>query len=242
MTIKIYNKEEMDKHILSCYPEEACGFVHNNIFYPEINVAADKTKDFKISYHKYDTFQQKGGQLAVLHSHISDKSYCWYDRRTPSKKDMETQLLLNIPWAIVETEGENVSEPLWFGMKDRPDYEGREFIHSVQDCLVLTLDFMNQEFGLNLKNCPREVDWFMHEPLIDQNIEPWGFARLQPGQKPRYGDVILMKIRTDFINHLGIYIEEDKMLHHLINRLSYYDSITAWDRNICGYARHKELK
>lgn len=230
--------DELKKHVLDCYPNEACGIVENGIYIPQVNIADGPAHNFRMSGHVMINHNVE----AIIHSHIVNNEPCWFDQRTPTKSDMVSQIATNLPWGIVCTDAVDVTDLLWFGLKERPPYEGREFIHSVQDCMQLMLDWYKGELNIDLPICPRDVDWFMKEPLIDKNIIPWGFRKLDYNEEPQYGDVILFRVRSEFINHMGIFIEPDKQLHHLINRLSYYDQITSWERQIVGYARHKKME
>lgn len=239
--MQISNTQTMNDHFLSVYPEEGCGVVVNNKFVPCDNIADDKVEDFRISSKDYLKYQKIQG---VIHSH-TDPYASRFDKRTPSMHDMQGQKVTDLPWGIVNTEGENVSNILWFGLNKPVKILGRQFIHNVYDCLTCTCDYIKLEFNISIPTFPRPMEWDdFNKNFITDSIKEAGFKLLPKETKLDdlvKGDVILFQIRGNYVNHVGVYVGNGKFYHHLIGQLSREDVVMKWNKNIVMYLRHEEL-
>jgi len=240
----------MNDYIIQCYPEEACGFIISNEFIPVKNTADDPLNDFKISSTEYIKANRTEHLQAVMHSHINrpenntSKYFKYIDPRTPSMMDMQGQQDTDIDWGIVATDGENVTDVLWFGTEKRVELLGRQFIYNVYDCFTLVQDYLKIHYDINVKNYPRPVDWENYDKkMYERHQQAEGFERLDITETPaRPGDIIMFRIGTSTVNHAGIYTGSGKMIHHLANRLSQEDSVSKWNKQIAYWLRHKDSK
>lgn len=233
--------EEIDKwnqYVLECYPNEACAIVVEGKVIFMDNVAEDPAHTFTIDPVQY--WQHKDKMEAILHSHIcSIDSPEVIDPRIPSKADMIAQHNTGLWWGISATEGESVSAILWFG-KDRGEpYEGREFIYNVNDCLELARDYYRRELGYEIPAEPRFWDWYETENLFEEKFSEKGFVEV-PRSEIQKDDLVLFSIGHRKINHIGIYLGDDKVLHHLVRRLSFSETLSKWDRQITKVLRLAE--
>lgn len=232
------NFHDFVTHAIARYPKEACGFIVDGNFIPVDNVSPSPTTDFKISVA--DMAEHLDRATAIVHTHTQASSVIGLDPRTPSKEDMEAQLAAALPFHIYYCDGNNVSEPISLGDPDRPPLVGREFIFNAQDCLTLTTDYYATR-GIALPSIARDWDWFDRgEDLIDKLHEPWGFVPV-PIEQAREGDLFLIKNRAGQINHMGVYLGGDQLLHHLVHQLSRVDEVSRWVPFIAKTVRHKEL-
>lgn len=234
----ISNWQDCVDHILSCYPEEGGGIVTtNNLFIPIVN----------ISETPLDTFEFAPVELArddvkcILHSHPYDPNVALdHDPRIPSKTDMQGQIDTAVEWAIVITEGENVTQPVFWGdYSHRPDLFDREFIHNAQDCLAFMSDWQYKNFGLELPRLARDFDWFEQGfDYMEDVLEPWGFVDVThlPEEK---GDVVFYKIQSSVVNHLGVIIEPNRVAHHLFGRFPKSEPTAIWAKYAMKRIRHK---
>lgn len=231
-------KEELDKwndHCVMTYPEEACALIVDNTVIPVPNSADDKAHNFKIRVQDFWQYHDK--IQGVLHSHCYDINTGYViDPRTPGTVDMIGQQNSGVWWGITATEGEGVTPILWFG-KDRGEpYEGRTFIHNVADCYELVRDYYRREYNHEMGNYCRQWDWFTTLNFFDDNFEKEGFYEVSIDEiQP--GDLIYFGIRSDKTNHIGVYVGDDKFLHHLTNRLSEKDTLARWRRQIIRVIR-----
>jgi len=83
-------KKDIIKHATLCYPYESCGFIIDDKYYPQINIADSPIRDFKIADRDYIKYHGKID--AVVHSHIN----CEF----ASGADFRQQACMDIPWLI----------------------------------------------------------------------------------------------------------------------------------------------
>lgn len=234
----IKNWDECTAHILSCYPNEGGGIVtSDNVFHPIENCS--ETPE--------DTFEFHPRELAgvdvkcILHSHVYNQHLPpSHDPRIPSKTDMEGQQLTDVEWAIVVTEGENVTQPVFWGdYSHRPDLWDREFIHNTQDCLGFMSDWQYKEFGLELPFQPRNFDWFQNgENFIEDVVEPWGFVDVSHLPQAK-GDVVFYKVESAVPNHLGVIVADGVVAHQLYGRFPKTEPYAKWHKYVTRRVRHR---
>lgn len=235
----------MKEHMLTVYPEEGCGVVINKQFISCNNIAEDKQLDFEIKKEEYlqHNIKSKLGVQAVIHSHTTKQHK--YDLRTPSMADMQGQKSTDVPWGIVATEGENVSEILWMGLNIPVPIEGRIYIHNVQDCLTCAVDYLKINFNITVPTFPRPLEWDDYNKfMITDGIKEGGFITLPvdtPYNELQHGDFILFKVQSNYINHIGVVAEDGMFWHQLQGRFTKKDHIAKWHKQIVSYIRHKEL-
>lgn len=128
--------------------------------------------------------------------------------------------------------------------KDLSKYLGRTFVFGVTDCYTLTRDFYKNEFDIELTDYARYDGWWNDGlNLYADNIRKEGFFLLQQGEELRYGDLILMCLSAPVPSHAAIYVGNNKVLHHVQNRLSRIDDYRGMFRNFTASIwRHEKLK
>lgn len=225
---------QIKEHFISEYPKEGCGLIVNEFgFIACPNIADDPEQNFQISR----TMQNKyhGDILAVVHSHPDGL-------RCPSSSDMQTQMEMAISWGIARTTDNHCEDLFWFGdqAKKQP-LVGRSFRHGVTDCYALIRDWYYQEKDTRLKDFPRNWNWWKgaKENLYLDNFQKAGFRKLKNGETPEFGDIALMKIRSNVINHAAVLDYEELILHHLgganeyePDRLSVQEPVGRWQKYI----------
>jgi proteasome lid subunit RPN8/RPN11 len=225
------NLTEFKEHILSCYPQEACGVVIDGSFLPLENVHPSPADNFLIS--ERDTFALLGKTYSVVHSHTMESFSD--DPRTPSHEDTISQNNSKVPWGIVHCDGENVSEVLWFGLPSIFPLLGRSYIANVYDCFTLARDYFYNVREIDLGTHPRPVDWQEWNPnYIADTYLSQGFSDIT---YPMEGDVLLFAIGSRQINHIGIFLGGDTFIHHLHKRKSCEDSVSKWRQQLIKIVR-----
>ena len=246
--INITNLPEWHQHVLDCYPEEACGFVIDGKFKPMKNVAEDPVHDFKIAGKDFLKAAKTKKLQAVIHSHPAtfaqlDSYGNPFDVRTPSMSDLMGQQDTNLPLGIVSCDGEGVSDILWFGLEDPADLEGRVFIHNVYDCFTLVRDYYIKHMNHKMNIYPRPVNWKdFDKNIYEKNYQSEGLERINTDEtEMKPGDIIFFHVMArNYIDHAGIYLGDNKFLHHQYNKLSTVESLDRWMKHIAYVIRKKE--
>lgn len=230
------NPEDFKKHVLECYPQEACGVLIEDYFYPLKNIHPEPVNCFQLSQE--DNLFLSDKQYKFLHSHTMEASK--EDPRTPSLEDMRSQVTTGMPWGIVHCDGKDVSEILWFeDMENLAPILDRQYIFNVHDCFTLARDYYYNEFQKDTINFPRPIDWEKWNPrLIVDNYKNEGFRDVLEDEELQVHDLLLFRLASNNINHFGIYIGEDKFIHHLYQRKSCVDSLKKWDRQFAKAIRY----
>lgn len=229
-------------HAMAEYPNESVGCVVETggklQFLPLVNSSDNPKVSFKIQE------RPRCPMLAIIHSHTMDTSVA------PSKVDMASQQASATPWGIIHCDGINTSKISWFG--DQVPVEplvGRSFLSGQRDCWGLVRDVYRTQFGITLRNIPRDENWYKHEPphmeaedlLGPESITETGF-QIIPRNNMRAGDVVLGRIgRTGVVNHCGLVLEDQRILHHLEDRLSRTEPIGPWIRHVLFVTRHNSF-
>ena len=65
-------------------------------------------------------------------------------------------------------------------------------------------------------------------PLFESLSAEAGFRELRPEEGFEKGDVLLMSMMHPGLNHVGVYIPQQKVLHHCTGRLSTEDLLDEW--------------
>lgn len=223
--------DDFKDHVLRDYPNEAAGIVVDNQYIPIPNRSHNPTEQFSIPS---SIFYQYKPSL-ILHSHTSKDCKSW-----ASSHDMK--LMIQYPaikWGIISTDGITTGELVIYDDTYIPDLLGRPFIHGQYDCYGLARDYYRQQ-GYPIKNYPRYFKWWEnHQNLFIDNFKDAGFIEVEDLQ---IGDALLMAINSDTIHHVAIYIGDNTIYHHLINRLSRADRFDQWQKYIKKIVRNTNEK
>lgn len=222
-------------------PEESCGLFIR--FVPEepieflsmSNVHEEPEKSFEIDPVLFYKLKEQYEIKAILHSH---KNY-----PHASKSDMINQQKTEIPWGIINFHKGSPREVFFFGDQlPIQDLIGRPFHHGVYDCYGIIRDFYRM-CGFEMIDHPRAFRWWnLKGPnLLTEHYKDNGFERYT-GKDIQPGDVIFMNIAGKQINHAALYIGENLILHHLVNRLSRREPFTNWRRRATFVVRHKDAQ
>lgn len=123
---------------------------------------------------------------------------------------------------------------------------GREFNWNGRHCWQLMRDFYADNFGLALRDyaCPHE--WWNHGmDLYGQLYHREGFIPLDCHPREyKPGDLIMMAYDAPVANHLGVLLDNGKMLHHMVGSLSAADPYAGggfWKSKTVGVLRHRDV-
>lgn len=121
---------------------------------------------------------------------------------------------------------------------------GREYVDGKHDCYGILRDFYSQNFDIILPNYARPKDWWnMDMDLYMERYHKNGFRSIDvlPSEY-QIGDVFLISYMSKVGNHVGILVDNGKILHHFTNRLSSVDPYRGiWKNNTIAVMRHKDV-
>lgn len=208
-------KATLVQYAQDCYPQEACGLIVGEVFIPISNVSAQPDEGFVMCPQQLAEALDRFEPTAIFHSHPDDTA-------APSEHDVARINRADdpLPWVIVSVPDLELSVTY---PTAHPALIGRKFIHGVDDCYSLLVDFYAAKMGIELHDYAREDEWWEKgQNLYLDNFAAEGFHEV-PMSELQYGDVILMQVLSDTVNHAGIYIGDGQILHHLYGRLSRRD-------------------
>lgn len=218
------------KHALQEFPKEACGIVVADKYIPCVNIAPDPTTDFQIDDAEVMQYIIAKTLQAVIHSHPSSP----LKKSSPSKQDMIGQVSTAVTWGIIDTDGEIARDPYFWGdFLFHESLIGKEFQAGVNDCYSIIRKWYFQRKDITLPEFPRDDSWWgKGEDMYMEGFSKAGFHRITKDEL-QDGDVVLGKVRSEIINHGGIYLDNDEdgrglILHHLPNRLSRRETAGPW--------------
>lgn len=241
MVVDFTQLQAFKKHVLREYPKEACGVLVNGRFEPCQNTHFNPLESFRISAVELALWQGKGQHLdAILHSHPFNRNNPpKHDPIWPTTRDMVEWLKDVVPWGIVSTEGENVSDPVWLDDANPEPLVGRQFIHGINDCYSVIRDYYREQ-GITLPNYARGMDWWDRGlDLYTENFRHAGFE-VVPREDIQLGDLLLMQVRATVVNHAAVVTGNNEILHHLFHRLSGYDRLDRWERAVVNVIRYRK--
>ncbi len=234
-------------HALDAAPEESVGIVAGGQYHRLRNVHPRPLEAFAIDPQEQLRILLEYGTLqVVIHSHPKSQP-------GPSHDDMMGQFNAGVPYGIIVVGDNNVIDVVFFGdTVPVAPLVGRPFIHGVYDCYALGRDFYRTQLNITLPNFARMDRWWdlnagEDANLLESNFEAAGFYPIAFNEMKR-GDAMLCKLASSQkINHCGVYIGNDLVLHHMYGTrkaaiLSIEENVYNW-RKFAVYAlRHKDAK
>lgn len=209
------NNVAFNDAILYCkshLPNEACGIISDNKFIPFTNKAEDKKSNFKIDDPLYFKLIIEDKVDCIIHSHLN------YPHA--SINDQIQQESVDIPFGIINFNDNTVTHFIFWGNIPKEHLLGRQFFFGVFDCAVLCRDFIKDKFDININIPHRSYKyWLTNEKLFEEFMESNSY-NIKYVDDIKINDLIFYKINSNVINHVGILIDNNIVLHHFCNRLS----------------------
>lgn len=231
-------KEILDKlfaHAEEEAPRESCGLIAivkgRERYFPCKNLSPDNDQ-FILDPLDYVRVENIGEIVAICHSHPVTAAVA-------SEADKIGCEQSNLPWYITNpfTRQWSMIEPCGF----KAPLIGRQWVWGITDCWSLTRDWF-MENGISLPDWERPLTYmeFERTPFFDDCWKEAGFFQIDKSEI-QYGDAILMTIESSKINHVGVYVGDQMLLHHIRGRLSSRDCYGEWLQGTTARAlRHRD--
>lgn len=225
-------------HAAECAPRECCGLavvVRGKLrYWPCRNDYAGADNVFVLNPDDYAAAEDAGAVVAVVHSHV-------FEPPAPSMADLVGIERSGLPWMIVNhpVGSFTVTEPSGY----KAPLLGRRYAHGVLDCYSLVRDYYREACGILLPDVPHDENWWEKpgQNLYLDHFEEAGFFLIDE-RDLRQHDGILMQSGADRPNHAAVYIGDQRIIQHVMGRLSSRDVWGGWwKKNATHYLRHKDL-
>jgi len=124
------------------------------------------------------------------------------------------------------------------------NYLGKHYVAGLQDCFSVVVSFYKDQFEVEITNYARPTGWesYPEFDFFNKLYAAEGFDC--PTNNPndlRFGDVLLMGVLSESINHCAVYLGQNKILHHLSTGFSTIDEYSyQWQRRVVKVLRHKD--
>lgn len=225
------------EHAAQVAPNECCGLViicnGRQRYTPCANTSGDPSNSFRIAPDEFAAAEDLGEVYAVVHSHVNVSP-------EPSQHDRVECETSGYPWIIVNhpTGQFTTLEPTGY----RAPLIGRQFSQGGLDCYQLAKDYYAEVCKLEIPHFDRGYDWWLNGGnLIAENFRQAGFHPIELNEL-RQHDGLIMQIESKVPNHVAVYIGNNLIMHHVINRLSSREPYGGYWRHVTVQAvRHGSL-
>jgi proteasome lid subunit RPN8/RPN11 len=218
INFKLFNEyiiREAIDHAQSEYPKESCGVFSEDKYIPFENKSSDPENSFLINSPEFNQLYINEKIDCVLHSHEEKILMA-------TVEDQQQQIELNVPFGIIHLLNKSYIKTVFWGDNlEISDLEGRYFVYGVFDCWSLVRDYFRLK-GYEMPRIAREWKFWekypMYEKFIEEKKAPFFFI---PVKEAKPDDVFLYNLEgTKYLNHGGVIVNENQVLHHFVNKIS----------------------
>lgn len=107
----------------------------------------------------------------------------------------------------------------------KSDYRGKYYRLKRQDCVSLVCNFLDNNYSTNYTTYYKKLSNAKFLELYLNDLSLWfNNSKFIKVEEPQVNDIIFYKADGNK-NHIGIYLSNNKILHHLPSRLSCIDNV-----------------
>lgn len=230
-------RNAMAVHMLETPEVEVCGLItlsKGEYEYHRLeNVHPEPKDSFRLSKKDSARIAADPDVVAYCHSHPNGPVY-------PSQHDVEVQAKIMKPAAMcVRDPSMGAIEVFSFGdhLLDA-ELMDRDFRFNVFDCLAALRSHAWQTEKRYMPPKPYEAGWWevgledpteipKNENLYERCFQDYGYRDFTPDFSnpadewhPRIGDVLMLQMGAPVINHVGVYVGDNLVYHHRVNKKS----------------------
>ena len=204
------------KHAEECMPKESCGLLAlikgKETYWPCKNIAESGFEYFIIDPDDWAECEDTGEIVGIVHSHP-------YEPPQPSDNDKASCEYLDLPSHIYSVRMKEWCSFQPCGWK-APSLIGRTWIWGKHDCWSLITDYFLEKKQIKLKFWPRpkNLKEFANNPYFEKVLTESGFKKVD--NDIQINDILLMEGIYDKLNHVALYIGDQRIFHHNIKQLS----------------------
>ena len=217
-------QKSAEKHSKECYPEEACGLIYifkgKTKYKPCKNISISPKETFIIDPTEYAEVFDKAEIVGVFHSHPIQQPY-------PTPADKAICEKYKYKWYIysVDFNKWHSFEPSGY----KAPLVGREYVFGIHDCWSLIRDYF-ETINIKLRDWDRPINPqdFCDNPYFENCFEKTGFRELKPEESLKENDCLLLSLNSTGLNHVGVLLKNQMILHHIEGRLSSKDFYGEW--------------
>lgn len=123
---------------------------------------------------------------------------------------------------------------------------GRKYVNGKQDCYGLMMGYYQDVHKITLRNFARPDCFWHHKDfdLINDMVaqDNWKLMGLNI-RNLQIGDGLFFGVQSAIPNHLGMYVGNGLMLHHLYGRFSSVENLgPSWTNRLLMIIRHRDIK
>ena len=229
-------KEKAAKHAKECLPKECCGLLAivkgKEIYFPCKNLANDQISYFIIDPDDWAKAEDSGELVGLIHSHPKGSIF-------PSDNDKAACEYLGLPFHIYSPEMDD-----WYSFKPsgyKPSsIIGRTWIWGAADCWTIVVDYFKDK-GIDVVDMirPKSPYEMLTNNKFETEIPSCNFVEVD--DDIREDDLLLFSMGKSKGCHVGIYVGDQMVLHHQVDRLSSKDLLDSqMQKSIYKKYRHVE--
>lgn len=227
--------DAIKNHAAEAMPREACGLVvvrkGKERYVPCRNLAVG-ADHFHLHHEDYAAAEEAGDVLMIVHSHPNASP-------RPSQADLVACESSGLPWVIIAWPTGELCEFQPSGYK--APLVGRVFSHGVLDCYSIIRDYYREELAIDIPDFERPDRWWHGD--LDLYRDNFRLAGFEIVEDLKIHDVILMQLASPKTNHGAVYLGDDVILHHPMNRLSGREGYGGfWKKITTCIVRHEALR